>query len=307
MLGWMVILIVARGKDKLRAALPLATILLMVTVVALPFAANMEELANRLQSITDIKNDSSFKDRSGLLDAAIRGGAFDDPIGVGFGLVGPASKVSGKGVTGIDNGFLATAWIFGWIGSFFFLGGILLGMFRGVQGSLGMPLVRIQYLGALVGLFAANMFEPAFSGFKGPLVWLSTGITNMWVTERSRPRTSSPEELPVPELDPVVDAPGGTDPSNRASGLEWSGREGGGPPGADLADEIESLPDLGDGSDFDAEKLRETMLVSRNDVLSSDKAGTSETSFPAGESEVDLESLPDLDGDSNTPPKSGWN
>ena len=178
-LGWTATWMLSRAMDKGRILLAVGGTLGVVLLMALPFSARLVDLTHRFQSINNLKGDSSFRDRSGLLDAAVAAGAFEDPVGVGLGSTGTAARQTGQGIAGIDNGFLQTVWMYGWTGSLFYLGGFFWGMVRGLWRSRTLTLLELPFAGAVVGLFAANLFESSFDDMKGVMLWASLGIINI--------------------------------------------------------------------------------------------------------------------------------
>jgi|GEM_PF-1882366 len=183
--GWCLALVLARFRDKGKVLLAIASTLAIVSVLALPFSSRLEGLAKRLQTVDNLQQDNSFQDRGGLLAAAVQGGVFDDPVGVGMGASGSAARLTGSGISGIDNGFLQTAYIFGWVGTFFFIGGFFWGLGRSLSAVGRMTRLEVQFLAALIGLFGANIFESSFDDMKGVLLWVSLGIVSTNSLRRS--------------------------------------------------------------------------------------------------------------------------
>lgn len=205
--GWGLALLFAKFRDKGKVLLAIASTLAIVGVLALPFAGRLEGLSKRLQTVGNIQGDNSFQGRTDLLDAAVQGGVFNDPIGVGLGASGTAARLSGSGLSGIDNGFLQTAYIFGWVGCFFFVGGFFSGLARGLWRRRDLSRTGTLFLGAVIGLFSANLFESSFDDLKGVMLWVGLGIINLSI----RSKDSNPDEGqelaghgPGPDLPSVV-------------------------------------------------------------------------------------------------------
>lgn len=177
-IGWLVTLLVAEAKVKIRVALSVGGTLLIMGVFAIPFSDRLVNLSKRFDSLTSIKKDGSFNDRSALMVAAITGGVLDDPIGIGLGGSGAAARVSSQGLAGIDNGFIQMFLLFGWIGTFLYLSGLFWGVARSFSTGLVFEPGRVAFLGVVVALFAASAMESSFEDLKGVMLWLSIGILN---------------------------------------------------------------------------------------------------------------------------------
>jgi hypothetical protein len=108
-----------------------------------------------------------------------------------MGSSGAAARETGQGMGGIDNGFLQTIWMYGWTGSLFYLGGFFWGMVRGIWRSRELTTLELPFVGAVLGLFIANLFESSFEDMKGVMLWASLGIINMSLVGmgRNRPET----------------------------------------------------------------------------------------------------------------------
>jgi hypothetical protein len=209
LIGWFLALFLSRLRDKGKIFGPIAVTVVIVAVLAIPFANRLDGLYKRLQTVQNIQGDDSFQGRSELFSAALEGGVFNNPFGVGMGASGSAARLTGSGMSGIDNGFLQTAYIFGWVGTFFFLGGFFWGLGRGITGILRMSSQEVLFLAALLALFSANLFESSFDDMKGVLLWVSIGIistsalrrrTAVAVEDEPVAQPPSPEP-PVPELE----------------------------------------------------------------------------------------------------------
>ena len=127
-------------------------------------------------------------DRASLVDAALSGGALDNPMGVGLGGAGAAARNSGQGLAGIDNGFLQTVWMFGWFGAFLYLGGFLMAVINGLINVRWLNQMEIQFLAVSIALFASNLFESSFEDIKGVMVWSSLAIVNIGTLRKWLPR-----------------------------------------------------------------------------------------------------------------------
>jgi hypothetical protein len=205
--GWGIALVLARAKDKARMLVAIGGTLGLVAVLALPFAGQMSSLTRRLDSVGNLKGDNSFRNRSELMAAAIEGGALEDPVGVGLGSSGAAARATENGVSGIDNGFLQTVWLFGWTGGLFYLGGFFAGLARGLLRGRLQSRTGVLFAGAIVALFSANLFESSFDDLKGVMLWVGLGIINIpFASKDSDPDEGKipARERPDPDLPAVV-------------------------------------------------------------------------------------------------------
>jgi len=195
--GWAFALLFAKFRDKGKVLLGIAATLAIVGILALPFASRLEGLSKRFQTVDNLQGDNSFQDRTELLAVAVQGGVFDNPVGVGMGASGSAARLTGAGISGIDNGFLQTAYIFGWVGSFFFIGGFFWGLGRSLSVVGRMTRLEVQFLAAMLGLFGANIFESSFDDMKGVLLWASLGIVSTNALRRTAGKAN--DEMPASE------------------------------------------------------------------------------------------------------------
>ena len=102
---------------------------------------------------------------------------------MGLGSSGAAARASGRGLAGIDNGFLQTAWLFGWVGAGFYLGGFFWGLLGGLSRTRFQTSTGVLFTGAIVALFSANLFESSFDDMKGVMLWVGLGIINSRAAE----------------------------------------------------------------------------------------------------------------------------
>jgi putative inorganic carbon (HCO3(-)) transporter len=90
--------------------------ILGVLVVIRQFAPETEFIFNRLESVSDITNDSSFQGRVGQAQIGF-GTAITNPVGFGLGSSGLAALVTGQASIAFDNGYLEILTTFGAIGT----------------------------------------------------------------------------------------------------------------------------------------------------------------------------------------------
>ncbi|HNY32485.1 MAG TPA: O-antigen ligase family protein [Fibrobacteria bacterium] len=176
LVGWTASLIMVRLKEKSALFSGIAASVLLLITLALPFADRLEAFASRINSIRNIQGDSSFQARTKLMEVFFESGVLDPPEGTGMGATGAAAQASAKAVPGLDNGFLQTIWIYGWIGSSFYLGGFFVALFAAVRKIGQMDRIHAKFAGVSLALFVANIFESSFDDMKGAMLWAAVGI-----------------------------------------------------------------------------------------------------------------------------------
>lgn len=173
-LGWFLALLLLRSRDRLRlAAILFAMVGIGAAALAVAPADATERLAKRLETITNLKNDNSYTTRMHIAQSA---GSFSTPLGVGLGSVGTAARVGPSGgMPNFDNGFIAIAYTFGWIGSLFYFGGFLGGLCYALYHIRILSSHAVLFVCAATAQFGANIFEDTMSDFRGVLIWLAVG------------------------------------------------------------------------------------------------------------------------------------
>lgn len=179
-IAWTITFLLADMKSRMRQIGTIGVLVLTATLMAAPFADRLEGLSNRLSSVKNIKGDNSFQGRTELVTAFIQGGALENPIGVGLGSSGSAVRSgSGPGIAGIDNGFLQTIWLLGWIGATVYLGGLTVALGRGLVSIPSLDPYELPFLAIVIALLMANVFESSLDDLKGVMVWTSLGVVNL--------------------------------------------------------------------------------------------------------------------------------
>lgn len=126
--AWMVglITLIISLKPQLQMRLIITILMIVVCIVplttVLPFS---DSITSRLQSFSDLENDTSANDRKALYQGLINR-ALSEGFGQGLG--------SGEA---IDSGILVILLTFGWFGTIFYLSGIILLLFNLLQSSEG--------------------------------------------------------------------------------------------------------------------------------------------------------------------------
>jgi hypothetical protein len=163
------------GKTRLRiAALACAAALVAVPLIT---AGPVEDVVSaRFGSFNHIQQDSSFVARQSLYVNFFTS-AFEQPIGIGLGEIGLASKLTTGNTTVFDSGLLQIPYEFGWAGGAFFLwavGSISLRAYNAAARSKDR--VVIAGAGVFFALLAQNVFSSTFGGVLGILLWVGLAL-----------------------------------------------------------------------------------------------------------------------------------
>lgn len=190
-LGIAIGIVFGKGAGRTRLLVSILATTAALGLLAIPFPDRVSAFAERFNTVKDLKQDNSFKDRNALLKAAFDAGAFNSPLGAGLGGAGAAARLGGSGIEGIDNGFLQTLWLFGWWGSLLYLGGFIVILVRGYANMSLLDHKDVMFLASATSLFAANLFESAFDDIKGVMVWVSLSVVSVAIRRGNAPRRRS--------------------------------------------------------------------------------------------------------------------
>lgn len=156
--------------------LPVAILFLMFTVFGESILSRLPGggmVAQRVNTLTDIENDGSFRGRIQIIILTF-GDNLTQPFGLGIGSHGLAARVatSASGASGDSSGYIETLRTFGWFG-FFVVANVL---YRTWQSSS--ELLRLQSDDRNIALFRAWFIAGLAAFFSGN--WLFTA-TFFWV------------------------------------------------------------------------------------------------------------------------------
>lgn len=169
--GIVVAFVISPMSARLRFIKIFLVIGLVLTGVAVSAKGRFPALESRFASLGNLEHDGSANERKGLVQYAIQT-LLNLPEGAGMGSVGRGARISGQGIAGLDNGFIAIIYIMGWIGSFMYMGGFLayggVLLWRSRRFPDKGPVVALAFC-----LFASNVFGPSFSDICGILCWSS--------------------------------------------------------------------------------------------------------------------------------------
>ncbi|MBJ9661745.1 glucose-6-phosphate isomerase [Burkholderia gladioli] len=180
--GWVIALAVQLAKSSNRVRLRMvvgAMVLAWLSVPLLTVGPVADRLGQRLESITNLKDDRSYDDRNKFY-ASFAQTAFTDVAGEGLGATGASTKLSSdSGELGkygsFDSGVMNVPFVLGWPGTLLYLSGTLWLLARALRVSFGMR--DDKYVAACVSLaisiFAMLVFTNSLIGTGGLLLFMS--------------------------------------------------------------------------------------------------------------------------------------
>ncbi|MBG1242633.1 O-antigen ligase domain-containing protein [Nostoc sp. NZL] len=126
--GWLLGVIMIMGSVKTRIQMRLITIILVMAICVVPLTT-IEPIAGviatRLETLSSLEDDGSFKDRSGSYDKNL-GLALSNALGNGLGNIWKVNEKTGQiEVVVIDSGILDMFFTLGWFGAIFYMGGLI--------------------------------------------------------------------------------------------------------------------------------------------------------------------------------------
>ncbi|MBW4615432.1 MAG: O-antigen ligase domain-containing protein [Desmonostoc vinosum HA7617-LM4] len=127
--GWLLGVIIIMGSVKARIQMRLITIILVMVVCVVPLVAIKpisDVVTARLETFSNLQEDTSFKDRSGNYDKNFSI-ALSNVLGNGLGNIWKVNEKTGQiEVFVIDSGILDMFFTLGWFGAIFYLNGLIL-------------------------------------------------------------------------------------------------------------------------------------------------------------------------------------
>ncbi|QIR38424.1 O-antigen ligase domain-containing protein [Tolypothrix sp. PCC 7910] len=127
--GWLLGVIMILGSVKAKIQMRLITIIVVMAICVVPLTTIepiSEVVTSRLETFSNLENDTSFKDRSGSYDKNL-GIALSNVLGNGLGNIWKVNEKTGQiEVFVIDSGVLDMFFTLGWAGAIFYLGGLIL-------------------------------------------------------------------------------------------------------------------------------------------------------------------------------------
>ncbi|QLE56085.1 O-antigen ligase domain-containing protein [Nostoc sp. TCL26-01] len=127
--GWLMGIVMIFFSVKTKIQMRLIAIILMIAICVVPLTT-IEPIsgivAERMESFTNLQEDTSFRDRSGNYDRNL-GLALTNVLGNGLGNIWKVDEKTGKiEVFVVDSGILDMFFTLGWLGAIPYLGGLLL-------------------------------------------------------------------------------------------------------------------------------------------------------------------------------------
>ncbi|MBD2439668.1 O-antigen ligase domain-containing protein [Nostoc sp. FACHB-110] len=134
--GWLLGVIMIMGSVKAKIQMRLIAIVVVMALCVIPLTT-IEPISDvvsaRLESFSNLENDTSFRDRSGSYDRNL-GIALSNILGNGLGNIWKVNEKTGQiEVFVIDSGILDMFFTLGWFGAVFYLGGLFLMLFSVMQ------------------------------------------------------------------------------------------------------------------------------------------------------------------------------
>lgn len=183
-LGYALGLVLILCRLRLAQTLRLLGVAALVVGLLVPFVrvdAIAQTALPRLMSLTDVGSDHSFRVRLQLYRDFFHSTAGDNIAGSGIGSTNLATKLSNNGKLGdtgvIDSGIIEVLYVFGWVGSLLYLGGVALALLavRSAAATRADPFVAAAAAIA-VGCFVQIVFFNPFGGTVGMLFWSFVGL-----------------------------------------------------------------------------------------------------------------------------------
>ena len=182
--GWVVgLLFIIAQRSRLGPRL--LTVLVVTGLITLPLLTVgpvSETINERLQTFTNLRQDTSFNDRVAF-QLYILPQALLNPIGTGLGSTGIATKLSAAtgelGELGVfDSGLLNIPYVLGWPGSLLYIGGLIWLLYYALHGVVEAKsdLFAVTSRGIAVAMLAQLFFVNTLIGVSGMVFWGFLGL-----------------------------------------------------------------------------------------------------------------------------------
>ncbi|MFM6199071.1 MAG: O-antigen ligase family protein, partial [Dolichospermum sp.] len=126
---WLLGILIMLGSVKAKVQMRLAIIILIMLLSIIPLVTIKpisEVVTTRLESFSNLEEDSSFQDRSRTYDRSLNV-ALSTPLGRGVGNIWEVDEKTGQiKVIVIDSGILDMFFTLGWLGAIPYMGGLIL-------------------------------------------------------------------------------------------------------------------------------------------------------------------------------------
>lgn len=206
--GWVVGFLVVAWSLPLRLRARLLGTLLLLGVVAVPLLSlgPVGELFNeRLNTVTDLENDTSFNERLALY-ADLSSFTADNPLGQGLGSTGVATGLSNReaDLHDLDSGLIAVVYTFGLLGTLYFAGGAAFLFATVLAGGLTpRSLTDAVYVGITAAALSQLAFGNAWTGVSGMVLWFFPCL--YLASQQASQQSRLPERPPEPVVKPLSD------------------------------------------------------------------------------------------------------
>lgn len=177
--GWIVGMFTLLTSLKSRLQMRLIITMLVMVLCVLPFATVepfSDIISDRLTSITNIQNDTSYYERSARYNEKLNL-ALSNLLGNGIGSVYFVNDKGRLEQVVLDSGVLDTFFTLGWFGAIPYLGGIALlviNLFRSKEGRSDTFLSASRAIG--LGIFSQLWLGSNMLGLSGIILWSFFGI-----------------------------------------------------------------------------------------------------------------------------------
>ena len=175
LLGVLAAALASRGAARRRLVVVLALGAVLVVPLA-AYAPLAERVVGRANTLTELREDSSFKARARLY-AGAAGRVLTNPLGHGLGTLGGAAKLSGGSTVSLDSGVLALPAALGWLGGALYLSALVgaLGAARRARRYAADPAVT-ALVAVAVAFLGAMVFANQVTGVKGAVLWTALAL-----------------------------------------------------------------------------------------------------------------------------------
>lgn len=156
------------------------------------------QIATRMQTFFQLEGDTSFVERGEFYYQMIPL-VMSEPLGVGFGLTGVASKLENADtVHDFDSGVLEVPYVFGWFGTLLYVAGILWVMGYCLLSARGGSPFSVAAAAAALSILVQMVFSCVLEGPVGMIFWILIGLVladRAFRTERPTVQTGWSDRL----------------------------------------------------------------------------------------------------------------
>lgn len=180
--GWVIALMIqlVKSSNRVRVRIIASAILLAgLSVPLLAFGPVADRMQARLQTLTNLNDDTSYAARNEFY-ASFAKTAFTDVSGEGLGATGTSTKLSNDGgelgkYGNFDSGVMNIPFVLGWPGTLLYMSGILWLLARAVRASFRLRDDKFASacLSLSIAIFAMLVFTNSLVGTGGLLLFMS--------------------------------------------------------------------------------------------------------------------------------------